>query len=218
MSPPPPVTIAFMTVLIRSQTRRRPQARAAALLTSRLLSSGHRVWPPDPRSIEGGSQPKPRHTPAYRQKRNGRDVRPAVRTGRERTGRDRRAHGHTRWADKDGIRAQLRYDGRSVSLRTRHGRECSADFPELADIADALGKHRVTLDGELVCPRPDGRPDFARPRRRLTGAARPRHAVTLQIFDGLSRDFADTAKSAAAASRCQFLVQDRALAPFLGSW
>ncbi len=32
-------------------------------------------------------------------------------------------------------RAQLRYDGRSVSLRTRHGRECAADFPELAAIA-----------------------------------------------------------------------------------
>jgi ATP-dependent DNA ligase len=29
----------------------------------------------------------------------------------------------------DGSRAQLRYDGRSVSLRTRNGRECAADFP-----------------------------------------------------------------------------------------
>jgi bifunctional non-homologous end joining protein LigD len=29
----------------------------------------------------------------------------------------------------DGCRVQLRYDGRSVSLRTRHGRECAADFP-----------------------------------------------------------------------------------------
>ena len=65
----------------------------------------------------------------------------------------------------DGCRAQLRYDG-SVALRTRHGRECSADFPELAEIASALGKHRVTLDGELVCLRSDGRPDFARLRRR----------------------------------------------------
>ena len=40
----------------------------------------------------------------------------------------------------DGCRAQLRYDGRSVSLRTRNGRECSAEFPELAAIAAALGK------------------------------------------------------------------------------
>ena len=55
----------------------------------------------------------------------------------------------------DGCRAQLRYDGRSVSLRTRHGRECAEDFPELAEIAGVLGDHRVTLDGELVCLRPE---------------------------------------------------------------
>jgi bifunctional non-homologous end joining protein LigD len=65
-------------------------------------------------------------------------------------------------------RAQLRYDGRTVSLRMRQGRECSADFPELAEIACVLRNRRVTLDGELVCLRPDGRPDFARLRRRLT--------------------------------------------------
>jgi hypothetical protein len=53
----------------------------------------------------------------------------------------------------DGCRAQVRYDGRSVSLRTRHGRECSADFPELKEIASVLGRRRVTLDGELVCLR-----------------------------------------------------------------
>jgi ATP dependent DNA ligase domain len=71
----------------------------------------------------------------------------------------------------DGCRAQLRYDGRSVSLRTRAGRECSQDFPELSEIAGVLAKRRVTLDGEVVCLRSDGRPDFARLRRRLTGSA-----------------------------------------------
>lgn len=35
----------------------------------------------------------------------------------------------------DGCRAQLRYDGRAVSLRTRNGRERSSEFPELAEIA-----------------------------------------------------------------------------------
>ena len=69
----------------------------------------------------------------------------------------------------DGCRAQLRYDGRSVSLRTRNGRECAADFPELADIAGVLRKHRLTLDGELVCLSPDGHPDFA----RLAGGSPP---------------------------------------------
>ena len=88
----------------------------------------------------------------------------------------------------DGCRAQLRYGGRSVSLRTRHGRECSADFPELAAIAGALGQRRVTLDGELVCLRGDGRPDFAPLRRRLTGSANRRQPVVLQLFDVLHLD------------------------------
>ena len=88
----------------------------------------------------------------------------------------------------DGCRAQVRYDGRSVSLRTRHGRECVEDFPELVEIAGVLGAHRVTLDGELVCLRPDGHPDFARLRRRLTGSANNRHPVTLQVFDVLHLD------------------------------
>ena len=88
----------------------------------------------------------------------------------------------------DGCRAQLRYDGRSVSLRTRNGRECAADFPELAEIADALGKRRVTLDGELVCLRPDGRPDFGRLRHRLTGSTTRRRPALLQAFDLLHLD------------------------------
>ena len=83
----------------------------------------------------------------------------------------------------DGCRAQLRYDGHSVALRTRSGRECSADFPELDEIAGVLGKHRVTLDGELVCLRPDGRPDFARLRSRLSGSVAHRHPALLQVFD-----------------------------------
>lgn len=88
----------------------------------------------------------------------------------------------------DGCRLQLRYDGRSVSLRTRNGRECSADFPELKAIADVLGKRRVTLDGELVCLRGDGRPDFARLRHRLTGSLIDRRPAMLQVFDVLHLD------------------------------
>ncbi len=92
----------------------------------------------------------------------------------------------------DGCRAQLRYDGRAISLRTRNGRECSEDFPELAAIAAALGNRRVTLDGELVCLRPDGRPDFAGLRRRLTGSATRRQPAMLQVFDVLHLDGSST--------------------------
>ncbi len=91
----------------------------------------------------------------------------------------------------DGCRAQLRYDGRSVTLRTRQGRKCSAHFPELAEIAGVLGKRRVTLDGELVCLRPDGRPDFARLRPRLT-SRRSRASAVLQVFDLLHLDGCST--------------------------
>jgi bifunctional non-homologous end joining protein LigD len=88
----------------------------------------------------------------------------------------------------DGCRAQLRYDARSVSVRTRTGRECSEEFPELAAIAEVLGRRCVTLDGELVCLRGDGRPDFAPLRRRLAGSARNPQPVTLQVFDVLHLD------------------------------
>jgi hypothetical protein len=88
----------------------------------------------------------------------------------------------------DGCRAQLRHDGRSVSLRTRHGRECTSDFPELGEIASALGSRRVTLDGELVCLDVAGRPDFARLRRRLTGASPAGCPAMFQAFDLLHLD------------------------------
>jgi bifunctional non-homologous end joining protein LigD len=58
-------------------------------------------------------------------------------------------------------------------LRSRPGRDCTTEFPELAAIAGTLGRHRVLLDGELVCLAADGRPDFAPLRRRL-GASPPR--------------------------------------------
>ena len=51
----------------------------------------------------------------------------------------------------DGMRSQLRYDGRRLCLRSRPGRDCTVEFPELAELADALGRRHVALDVELVC-------------------------------------------------------------------
>jgi bifunctional non-homologous end joining protein LigD len=96
----------------------------------------------------------------------------------------------------DGCRTQPRYDCRSVSVRTRNGRECSDDFPELTAIAEVLGDSRVTLDGELVCLRDDGHPDFAQLRRRLTGGARDRRAATFVAFDVLHLDGRSTCRLA----------------------
>ena len=47
----------------------------------------------------------------------------------------------------DGMRAQLRWDGRSLCLRSRPGRDCTGEFPELGALADALGRRRAILDG-----------------------------------------------------------------------
>jgi bifunctional non-homologous end joining protein LigD len=94
----------------------------------------------------------------------------------------------------DGMRLQLRRDGRRVCLRSRPGRDCSEEFPELAAIQISLGRHRVLLDGELVCLGADGRPDFASLRRRLRAPADKarRHAqrspVTYLAFDLLHLD------------------------------
>jgi hypothetical protein len=94
----------------------------------------------------------------------------------------------------DGMRLQLRRDGRAVWLRSRPGRDCTDEFPELAPIQGTLGRHRVLLDGELVCLAADGSPDFARLRRRLRAPAdkaRPhaeRWPVTYLAFDLLHLD------------------------------
>jgi bifunctional non-homologous end joining protein LigD len=94
----------------------------------------------------------------------------------------------------DGMRLQLRRDGRSVCPRSRPGRDCTDEFPELAGIERALGRHRVLLDGELVCLDCDGAPDFASLRRRLRAPAdrARRHAerspVTYLAFDLLHLD------------------------------
>jgi bifunctional non-homologous end joining protein LigD len=94
----------------------------------------------------------------------------------------------------DGMRLQLRCDGSSVWLRSRPGRDCTEEFPELAAIQTALGHRRVLLDGELVCLGADGSPDFASLRRRLRAPADKarRHAerspVTYLAFDLLHLD------------------------------
>jgi bifunctional non-homologous end joining protein LigD len=91
----------------------------------------------------------------------------------------------------DGMRAQLRFDGRRVTVRSRRGRDCTAQFPELHPIIDQL-QDEVVVDGELVCFDHEGLPDFERLRSRLRSrtagavtAARVAAPTTLIIFDVL---------------------------------
>ena len=90
----------------------------------------------------------------------------------------------------DGIRAQLRVDRGRVTVRTRPGRDATTDFPELAELGDALRGRRVVLDGELVSIGPDGHPDFGAIAARLGRSRRavPDPTIVLQAFDVLHLD------------------------------
>jgi len=91
----------------------------------------------------------------------------------------------------DGMRAQLRFDGRRVTVRSRYGRDCSEQFPEVHAIA-TMHTTPVLLDGELVCFDAEGCPDFEQLRSRLrcgtpsaVAGARAQSPATLVIFDVL---------------------------------
>jgi bifunctional non-homologous end joining protein LigD len=91
----------------------------------------------------------------------------------------------------DGMRAQVRVDGRRVTVRSRPGRDCTAQFPELRGLVDALHSSAL-LDGELVCFDTEGRPDFERLRGRLrartaeaVAGAQSEAPACLLIFDVL---------------------------------
>jgi bifunctional non-homologous end joining protein LigD len=72
---------------------------------------------------------------------------------------------------------QLRVVDGAPALRTRRGRRCDAEFPEI--LAAAAGLPDVILDGEIVLFGADGGPDFAALRARL--GAHPAHARTAAI-------------------------------------
>jgi bifunctional non-homologous end joining protein LigD len=91
----------------------------------------------------------------------------------------------------DGWRLQLRLEGGQVTARTRRGRDCTSEYPELAELA-TLTRGAVVLDGELICPDEHGHPDFERVSRQATSrtARRAAHArsqlpVQMMVFDVL---------------------------------
>jgi bifunctional non-homologous end joining protein LigD len=83
------------------------------------------------------------------------------------------------WAELklDGARGQLRVINGTPTLRTRRGRRCDGEFPEI--LAAAAGLPDVILDGEIVLLGDDGAPDFTALRSRLGAQpARARAAAT----------------------------------------
>lgn len=95
----------------------------------------------------------------------------------------------------DGVRAMTYVAGGQVKALSRGDNDLTAGFPELRDLADALGVHQGIVDGELVAFDDAGRPSFGRLQRRLNltpGAAVARRAgevaVTYLAFDLLHLD------------------------------
>jgi bifunctional non-homologous end joining protein LigD len=67
----------------------------------------------------------------------------------------------------DGVRA-LAYVARGkVRIESRTGRDISAQFPEVEDLAGRLGRRQGVLDGELVAFDEAGRPSFQRLQGRI---------------------------------------------------
>jgi len=75
--------------------------------------------------------------------------------------------GHTFEAKWDGVRALARWDGTTVRLHTRNGREATPAYPELAALGAALGPTPAILDGELVALDEVGLPSFQRLQGRM---------------------------------------------------
>jgi bifunctional non-homologous end joining protein LigD len=95
----------------------------------------------------------------------------------------------------DGIRAIASVSPGGVTLTSRNGHDLTAGYPELAVLADAVGDHEATLDGEIVALDYAGRPDFGRlqGRMNLTKPAEITRAmkaipVHFMVFDILGLD------------------------------
>jgi len=101
----------------------------------------------------------------------------------------------------DGVRALAFVDDAKVTLRSRKGRDETARYPELQQLAGALLLRDAVIDGEIVAFSDDGRPSFERLQARInltraSDVARGRESapVTFCVFDLLSaagRDLRD---------------------------
>lgn len=94
----------------------------------------------------------------------------------------------------DGCRGIVAVDGDRVRSRSRPGSPMAGWFPELGSLSTDLAGRRVVLDGEVIAPDAEGRPDFGRLQTRigrtplrLTGL----HPVRFVAFDLLALDGTD---------------------------
>jgi bifunctional non-homologous end joining protein LigD len=94
----------------------------------------------------------------------------------------------------DGMRAVAFLDSDPLRLRSRTDHDITGSYPELAGLAEAVGKSQLLLDGEIVAFDSTGRPSFGTLQKRMN--ASPARAaglarqvpVTYLVFDLLQQD------------------------------
>ena len=83
----------------------------------------------------------------------------------------------------DGYRLLLEADHGALRLRSRRGRDVTAEYPQFHTLAADLADHHVVLDGEAVVPDRSGVPSFHAMQNRGRGAH-----VEFWVFDLLYLD------------------------------
>jgi DNA ligase D-like protein (predicted ligase)/DNA ligase D-like protein (predicted polymerase)/DNA ligase D-like protein (predicted 3'-phosphoesterase) len=86
----------------------------------------------------------------------------------------------------DGYRLLVDADHGKVRLRSRSGRDLSADFPQLRSLATGLGDHHAVLDGEVVALDASGVPSFSEMQNRARATRIEFWAFDLLHLDGRS--------------------------------
>ncbi|XVX20358.1 ATP-dependent DNA ligase [Actinomycetota bacterium] len=89
----------------------------------------------------------------------------------------------TKW---DGYRAVAEVADGTATFRSRNGLDVSARYPELQELAEALGGHSAVLDGEIVALDGDGRSSFGSLQNR--GDAKSRVRAHYMVFDVMHLD------------------------------
>ncbi len=79
----------------------------------------------------------------------------------------------------DGIRLILSKFNNQIRLYTRHNNEVTSKFPELLKIDIPDG---TVLDGEIIVPGKDGKPDFEAMMERFQ-SKRSNHHIQFSVFD-----------------------------------
>ncbi|MGQ0535666.1 MAG: non-homologous end-joining DNA ligase [Methanobacteriota archaeon] len=121
-----------------------------------------------------------------------RTIRPMLATPSVPIGDDPRFGFEYKW---DGVRAILSLARGRLRIRSRTARDVTARYPELLPFAESFPRGEGVLDGEIVAPGEDGRPDFGRLQRRMHLEGHPKVLarakevpVVYLVFDLLSLD------------------------------